>query len=100
MVRTQLSSKEMWTLGQWLNSMEFTPDMTKASLATVASEMLHREVTVNNIDNLLQTIGKKLPSAKRSREPAEAVKILAAQLKTVCVALGVPLVSGFEDLLP
>lgn len=98
--RIQLGSKEMWTLGQWLDQRELTTEDTKAKLAEEASGIIGREVTDNNINNLLQTIGKSIPTVQKDVENGKAIRLLALQLNAVCVALNIPLVAGFEDLLP
>ena len=98
--RIQLGSKEIWTLGQWMDQRELTPADTKAGLAAEASEILKREVTENNITNILNTIGTQIPTFKRDVDNGKAVRLLALQLNVVCVSLNIPLVAGFEDLLP
>lgn len=96
----RLTSQEQWTLGQWLSDTDIAPGSSFGQLAITATELLKKDVTAHNIRGILLMIGKEIPPIKRDVENGKAIRLLAQQVNAVCVALNIPLVAGFEDLLP
>jgi hypothetical protein len=88
----------MWKLGQWLNAKELTTEHTRETLAAEASELIDgAPVTVNNIDGLLNMVGKSLVSSK-TMDADQKVKILARELRTLLINMGMQVPSDLLNL--
>lgn len=96
---TKLTNEETWKLGQWLHEAELTAETTKESLATKASEMCGRPVTVYNIEGVLKMVGRSIPRSSAPISQDEAIKLLASCVTIIANQLGIVMPSKLEDLL-